>query len=209
MTVRSALIVVLIGCIAFACVGAMMGVTIGTLAPGYYRFALGLDDSSDINPLQVGIGLGIVQGATSGIVISLVVLGMLVWRDTCAARPKAEAGGFVKNQVPRSWSVHVIWGIATIISLVLVGTVTFVLGAIIGQQSLYQSWTGQKLDKIATILNSGDFNGVRAECSSAGQVYLKGMIEGNATRDELHQKLAAAFGVDEADQMTSDIYVVQ
>lgn len=57
----------------------------------------------------------------------------------------------------------------TATAVVFVATVTFVHGGIIGQQQLYQSWTDQKLAKLATILESRAHEGVEAEYSSAAQ----------------------------------------
>ena len=103
---------------------------------------------------------------------------------------------------PRVFSIelkNLSW--ATAMSVLTISAATFVLGGIIGQQQLYQSWTERKLDKLATILESNEFDGVKSEFSSAAQVYLTGAIKDNASRDALRDKLVVTFGAEEADEM--------
>lgn len=64
-----------------------------------------------------------------------------------------------------------------------------------------KTWTERKLDRLATILQSDDFDGVGADYSSAAQVYLTGTIKDNAARDALHEKLVVTFGTEEATEM--------
>jgi hypothetical protein len=209
MTVRSSLLTVLVSSITFACVGAVVGATIGTVAPEYYRSVFRHGDSPNFNPLQVGIGLGATQGVAFGVAISLAVLALFAWRDVRAARPKQEFDGPNNAHPSRSWTVHALWGVVTATAVVFVAAVTFVLGGIIGQQQLYQSWTDRKLDKLATILESGSFEGVEADYSSAAQVYLTGTIKDNTTRDALRNQLVVTFGTEEADDMIWRVDVAQ
>ena len=208
MTAKSALMTVLVASITFACIGAVIGATIGTVAPDYYRSVFRHGDFPNFNPREVGIGLGATQGVASGVAISLAVLALLAWRDIRAARP-AEKDSPSSSRSSASWTVHALWGIAAAISVVFVAAGTFVLGGIIGQQQLYQSWTDRKLEKITTILASGEFKGVEADYSSAAQVYLTGKLKDNATRDELFKQLVVTFGADEADKMIVNVNVVQ
>jgi hypothetical protein len=209
MTVKTSLVTVLLWGIAFACVGAAIGATIGTLAPEYYRSVFRHGDSPNFNPLQVGIGLGATQGIASGAAISIVVLALLAWRDVRAARATTGKDCPNNSHVSRSWTVHALWGVVTTMSVILVAAVAFVLGGIMGQQQLYQSWTDRKLDKLATILESDEFKGVEADYSSAAQVYLTGTIKDSATRDALRNQLVVTFGTDEADEMIWRVDVAQ
>lgn len=201
MTVKTAFVTVFLWGIAFACVGAAIGATIGSFAPEYYRSVLRHGDSPNFSSLQVGIGLGATQGIASGVAISLVVVALLAWRDVRAARPTTAEDYPNNRHMSRSWSIHALWAVATTLSVLIVSAFAFVLGGIIGQQRLYQSWTDQKLDKLATILESDEFKGVEAEYSSAAQVYLTGTIKDNATHDALRNRLVVTFGSDEAEAM--------
>jgi hypothetical protein len=201
MTPKTALLNVLLWGITFACVGSAIGAAIGTVAPGYYQSIFRNGHSPEFNPLQVGIGLGATQGVASGMATSIVVLALLAWRDIRSARPAMDSDAPIRKLRSRTWSVHVLWGGVTAMSVLIISAATFILGGIIGQQQLYQSWTERKLDRLATILQSNEFDGVEADYSSAAQVYLTGTIKDNASRDSLRDKLVVTFGTEEADEM--------
>lgn len=201
MTTKNALITVLAWGVIFACVGSAMGAMIGAVAPEYYRSVFRVGHSTEFNPLQVGIGLGATQGVSSGIAIAIIVLALLAWRDVRFARPAINSDTPRKGLPSRTWSVHVRWGVATAMSVLVISAATFIVGGIVGQQQLYQAWTERKLDRLATVLQSKDFDGVEADYSSAAQVYLAGTIKNNAARDSLHDILVVTFGEEEADEM--------
>ncbi len=201
MTTKTALLIVLLWGIIFACVGSAIGAAIGTVAPGYYQSIFRDGYSPEFNPLQVGVGLGATQGVVSGVAMSIVVLALLAWRDIRSSRPAMDSDAPIEDSRSRTWSVHVVWGIVTGVSVLIIGAATFILGAIIGQQQLYQSWTERKLDKLETILQPKEFDGVDADYSSAAQVYLIGTIKDNVSRDSLHDQLVVTFGTEEADEM--------
>lgn len=201
MTSGTALTTVLLWSVVFACVGSAIGATIGAVAPEYYRSVFRGGHSPEFHSLQVGIGLGASQGVASGIAISIVVLALLAWRDVRSARPAIKSDAPTKEFRSRIWSVHVLWGIVTAMSVLIISVATFILGGIIGQQQLYQAWTERKFDRLAKILQSTDFDGVEAGYSSAAQVYLTGTIKDAAARDSLHDTLVVTFGTEEADEM--------
>ena len=205
MTARSALTTVIVTGIAFACVGAIIGATIGTFAPGYYRTVFRHADLTNFNPMQVGIGLGVTQGFSAGIAISLAVLALLAWRDARAARPKTENDAPISAHPSGSWTVRTVWRVATIVSLLLLAAIMFVLGGLVAQEQLYQSLTAQKLDKIARILESREFKGIRADSSSVAQVYLTGIVKDRDTRETLKHQLVLTFGMEEANAMISGV----
>lgn len=97
--------------------------------------------------------------------------------------------------------VHRLRSIVTVIAVIFAAAVTFVLGGIVGQQQLYQKWTEERLAKLAMILESGTYDGVQADHSSAAQVFLTGTVRDRATRDALRDQLVHAFGAFEADEM--------
>ncbi|MEQ9587975.1 MAG: hypothetical protein RJS97_08475 [Parvibaculaceae bacterium] len=209
MTTKTALTTVLTWAVVFACVGCTMGAMIGVVAPDYYRTVFRGGESPDFNPLQIGVGLGVTQGAASGIAISLVVLALLAWRDIRCRNPAFDNNAPATDSQSQTWSVHVLWGIAAAMSVVIISATTFVVGGVVGQQQLYQAWTERKLEGLATILQSDDFDGVEADYSSAAQVYLTGTVNDNAVRDKLHEQLVIAFGSEEAGEMISRVDVAR
>lgn len=201
MTPQTALRTVLLWGISFACVGSAFGAAIGRFAPGYYQSIFRDGHSPEFNTLEVGVGLGATQGLASGLAISIIVLALLAWRDIRCARPARNRLAPIERLQSRTWSVHVLWGVVTALSVAIMSTATFFLGGLLGQQQLYQSWTQRKLDRLATILESDEFDGVEADYSSAAQVYLTGTIKDDAARGSLHDQLVVTFGTEEADEM--------
>ena len=159
------------------------------------------------NPLQVGIGLGAAQGTILGAVLAVVVLVLLAWRDSRALRSAPGKDDSTGARRPRSWTVHALWCVVTAMAVLIVGTVAFFLGGILGQEQIYQSWTERKLDKLATILQSEEFAGLEACYSSAAQVYLTGTVKDNDTRKALHDRLVTTFGTDEAESILSSVEI--
>jgi hypothetical protein len=102
-----------------------------------------------------------------------------------------------------SYSLGLIAIVLLVIALLVVGSLSFLVGGIVGQEQLYQSWRQRKLDKLAIILQAPEYRGVRAEHSSADQVYLSGTLATPAARDNLLAQLVEAFGRDEAKAMLS------
>jgi len=174
---------------------------IGAGAPEYYRSVFRGGHSSDFNPLQVGIGLGATQGIAAGLAIAIIVLALLAWRDIGSARPTIDSDTPTKGLRSPSWLVHVLWGVATAMSVLIISAATFIVGGFAGQQQLYQAWTERKLVRLAAVLQSKEFEGVEADYSSAAQVYSTGKIKDNAARGSLHDKLVVTFGAEEAHEM--------
>lgn len=142
MTTKTALTTVLIWGVVFACVGSAIGAMVGAVAPEYYRSVFLGGRSPDFNPLHVGIGLGARQGAASGIAISIVVLALFAWRDLHSVRPAIESDAPTTDLRSRPWSVHVLWGAITAMSILILSAATFILGGVVGQQQLYQNLDG-------------------------------------------------------------------
>jgi hypothetical protein len=70
-----ALRTVLISAVAATALGAILGLTLGWFAPGYYRSVFEGGSDPLFSPVQVGLGLGASQGAIAGLVVGVV----LVW----------------------------------------------------------------------------------------------------------------------------------
>ena len=67
---RGFLIVLCSGAVG-ALLGLVFGSLLGSVAPDYYRAVFG---NPNLNPIQVGVGLGLTQGLGTGIVVGCVVL---------------------------------------------------------------------------------------------------------------------------------------
>lgn len=62
MTAKKALVIVVLWGVTFASIGGVIGATLGTVAPDYYRSIFRDGHSPHFNPFQVGLGLGVTQG---------------------------------------------------------------------------------------------------------------------------------------------------
>ena len=198
MTARKAIGIVLLCGVAFAFIGGLIGAALATTAPGYYRSLFHNGCSPGFNPFQVGIGLGVTQGLALGVVIALGGLAFLAWREL-------RAGNAGTERRPRSWSQLVLWGLATLIPVVIFSVVAFFLGEIVGQEQLYRAWADKKCHTIAKILDGNEFPNVQTDVSSDGEVFLIGEVKDESKRRALRDKLALAFGTDEADKMIRQV----
>lgn len=71
-----------------AFLGLALGAFLGAFVPEYYRSVFSRGDSPEFNPLAVGIGLGLTQGAGFGAVVGSVLIAAFYWYKvkTSAAR---------------------------------------------------------------------------------------------------------------------------
>jgi ABC-type Fe3+ transport system permease subunit len=207
MTAKKALATVLVWTLTFACLGMLLGAVLGATVPQYYRSVFPNGDLPTFNPLQVGIGLGAAQGTILGAVLSVIVLALLAWRDNRAPRSVPGKDDATGARRPRSWTVHALWCVVAAVAVLIVGTVAFFLGGILGQEQLYQSWTQRKLDKLATIIASEEFADLETGYSSAAQVYLTGTVNDDDTHEALRDRLVTAFGTDEAEAILSSVEI--
>lgn len=103
--------------------------------------------------------------------------------------------------------VHLCWGLFTVLSVSIASSLAFVLGGVLGQQQLYNTWTERKLDKLSVILQSSQFESIETGYSSAARVYLIGTLPNSPTRDALHKQLVTSFGLEEADFIIGQVEI--
>lgn len=71
------LITVIASTLFFGFGGGLVGWLLGLLAPDYYRVTVDLGPNTDAT--QVGLGLGVTQGAFAGVIVGCVVLLSTAW----------------------------------------------------------------------------------------------------------------------------------
>ncbi len=87
MTVLRGFAITIASGIGFGCLGAIVGRTLGLLAPDYYQVVLHIPPDLPLDPTQVGLGLGLTQGTATGVLIGLVIVVAVAWyRSRLAAR---------------------------------------------------------------------------------------------------------------------------
>lgn len=70
--------------------GGFGGYLRGVYNPGYYRSIFLQGHHPGFDPVQVGTGLGIEQGAIAGLVVGILVVAIVAWYDLKRARLKAQ-----------------------------------------------------------------------------------------------------------------------
>jgi len=85
MTMRRALLAVLGSTATFVLVGPAIGFALGSLAPNYYRDLYEGGHSPKFDPVAMGIGLGVTQGAAGGALIGLALVWIMSRQKTLKA----------------------------------------------------------------------------------------------------------------------------
>ena len=92
MTLFKALATVVGTAIGFGIVGTGIGAFLGSFAPGFFRHLFPLRDLENFEPLELGIGLGLVNGLAWGLATGVLVVGVVSWRETRISRKDRRGG---------------------------------------------------------------------------------------------------------------------
>ena len=82
MTVIKGFFIVLLSTFLFGFGGALIGYTLGVVAPGYYRGVFPSGREPWFDPVAVGFGLGLTQGLICGVVVGAVVVLAVAWYNS-------------------------------------------------------------------------------------------------------------------------------
>ena len=85
MTVMRGFVITITSGLAFGCLGALAGYLLGSIAPDYYRTVFQIPPEFSIDPSQVGLGLGLIQGGGAGLMIGLIIVVSVAWYDSRSA----------------------------------------------------------------------------------------------------------------------------
>ena len=86
MNVLKALATVVGTGLGFGILGSAIGALLGQVAPSFFRQMLPLRDPATFNPVQVGFGLGLTNGLGWGLVVGVLLVAILAWRETRLTR---------------------------------------------------------------------------------------------------------------------------
>ncbi len=81
MNILKAITTVAATTILSAIVGGLIGAGLGKIAPTYYLQTLHVRDSNSFNAIEMGLGLGVTQGLIGGIIVGMLIVGFLVWKE--------------------------------------------------------------------------------------------------------------------------------
>jgi hypothetical protein len=93
MTVFKGFLIVILSGIAFALAGGLIGWTIGTAMPGYYRAVMRSGNEPWFDPVAVGLGAGLTEGLVCGVMVGCVIVLAVAWYNSRQRPPDVEIGG--------------------------------------------------------------------------------------------------------------------
>ncbi len=79
MSVTKGFSIVISSALAFGVIGAVLGFTLGVMAPGYYRAVFRSGEAPNFHPPSVGFGLGFTQGIVAGLLVGVAVVFAVAW----------------------------------------------------------------------------------------------------------------------------------
>jgi hypothetical protein len=79
MTIARGFLIIALSAIAFAAGGGLLGYGLGVWAPGYYRGTWPGGRRPEFDPAEVGLGLGVSQGAVCGVLVGVAVVLAVAW----------------------------------------------------------------------------------------------------------------------------------
>ncbi len=82
MNIFKALATVVGTAIGFGAAGTGIGWFLGSYAPNFYRQILPVRDPESFDPVEIGIGLGLVNGLIWGLIIGILTVAIIAWKET-------------------------------------------------------------------------------------------------------------------------------
>jgi hypothetical protein len=89
VTLTRGLLIVATTTAAAAVLGSGLGYALGVFTPDYYRMVFHVPPGMPLDPVQVGVGLGLTQGLFAGLAAGSVVVASVAW---CASRREQAQG---------------------------------------------------------------------------------------------------------------------
>lgn len=94
MTLLKAIATVVCTAIGFGIAGIGIGASLGRFTPSFFRNLFPLRETENFDAVEFGVGIGLVNGLTWGMVLGVLIVAIVSWRETrmarkdVAARPK-------------------------------------------------------------------------------------------------------------------------
>lgn len=79
MTVIRGFVIVILSGLVFGGAGACIGWLLAVLAPDFYRAIFRMPPGSAIDPVQVGVGVGLVNGVMIGLGLGTIIVIITTW----------------------------------------------------------------------------------------------------------------------------------
>ena len=202
MTARGAVTTIVACTLLLAAIGLAIGGLLGVFAPEYYRTVLPSGREPGFDPVAVGVGLGLTQGAIGGAAVGLGLVGLLCWRDA-GARRSAGTGDVPEGALLRR-------GLRTFAAIAILAVCTaaaLLAGFLAGERQAYQRRYREERQEIAPLLTEDPaFANVRLEEYSGGGAYLTGEVPTPADLERLRKAVARAVGDGRSRRITAGVH---
>ena len=86
MNVFKALATVVGTAVGFGIAGTGIGAFLGNFTPAFFRNVLPFRDPETFDPMELGVGLGLVNGLIWGMVIGILIVAILSWKEVRLAQ---------------------------------------------------------------------------------------------------------------------------
>jgi hypothetical protein len=177
---------------------AMGGAAVGYFVPGHSRSALPFA-GRQLGAEQTGAGLKSPPGLGAAMVVLVAALALFVWRVRQPPATKTTA----KPARERRWPFLTIL-VAGVLPTVFCSFFGLISGALIRNQQNY----GGKVQRIQAILETGEFPDVTLTRFSWMQLDLQGTVPSHRARISLRNKLNAAVGAVETEDVMRCVRIV-
>lgn len=198
-------LILLAGCLlAGAILGTVAGGLIGLYAPAYYFEVFNAWDNPDFDPLQMGLGLGFLQGGGTGLVIGAGLIGVTAWWKASRTEP-TEDWPWPTQTLSGRWLPVIAVGVVV---AVLAGGTGFMAGLLAGQNSTRTVLEMLQCQlAIEQVAHRPEFSGIEVVVDTDGRVKLEGSVPTPAAQDELHQHLRLELSVVRAAALMQDVAI--
>jgi hypothetical protein len=201
----------------FAIGGGAIGLAIGTFWPGYYASVFpGIADEPGFDPVSLGLGLGLSQGAIAGLLIGCFVALLAAWvsvHRAANADPTASKGADASDPEPtRKRPIRLTGCLLQTCAAVLILAfglfVGFVAGSISGELGVYTRMRRDIARQVEPVLDQMQLDGVRVvPWSGPDAVGLEGAVESEEQLAALQAELQRLFGERRAAELIGGVKV--
>lgn len=210
MTIPKAIVVVVTCALIVTAIGALMGGAIGAFVPGYYRSVFRGGHEPEFDPVAVGVGQGATQGIAGGVLVGMILVGIIAWRERRPAVIGSTHDDSAAARTPRPWGwILIAAGVGLLFAF---GTfsVGMLVGALIGEQGAYDRRYEEEKALIEEALASDPLiDRIVIEPRSSGGVKVSGSVRTQTEHERLHDFFAQALGEPRATELVVGVDVLE
>jgi hypothetical protein len=210
MTIRKAIGTVLLCTLLIGAVGTSIGFGLGKFSPGYYRAVCRNGYEAGFDPVSVGVGLGLTQGITGGIIVGLATVALLCWRETNMARASSTPLEPADKQASKRLSTRqFLWTIGMLIAFGFCLVAAWMGGFVMGDLSACERECARQRNAMRRVLRADPaFSSVIVgeECDD-GWIIVGGSVKTQDDHSRLREQLTRAVGKERADYAVGFVQV--